>query len=271
MVFDPAAAPRDRTAFLTWFEQQTEWSEGHSYDDPAVTSENLATWYAAMRRAFPNMIGPDAYDIDADDENPRVTDYSIGKSVIYAAFAWSQTEAAYAVMRRLAAEHRVGFFNVSATEGEIWFPPADRQSDTTAISGLTLTLEGQPDFQAPSIALIEAAVDWLRPSIGPSFLILEWQAGSYAQVGGGENACTVELREVQAGGFQHWAAGIPGGDASKVVKIPGNGFEFQVRANEVLDNDTVKRILVAFAQNHAKPDMFAWRDMTADFAAQPAR
>lgn len=271
MVFDPAAAPRDRTAFLTWFEQQAEWSEGHSYNDPAVTSENLATWYAAMRGEFPNMNGPGAYDIDADGENPRVTDYSIGKSVIYTAFAWSQTEAAYATMRRLAAEHRVGFFNVSAREGEIWFPPVNHQPDTAAISGLTLTLEGQPDFQAPSIALIEAAVDWLRPSTGPSFLILEWHEGDYAQVGGGENACTLEWREYKPDGFRHWAAGMPGGDASKVVKIPGNGFEFQVRSNEVLGNEALKQVLVAFARKQARPDMFAWRDMTADFAAQPAR
>jgi hypothetical protein len=46
----------------------------------------------------------------------------LGRSVIYGAFAWSEAEAAHKLARELAAKHQVGFFDVSAEEGDIWFP-----------------------------------------------------------------------------------------------------------------------------------------------------
>ena len=119
MVFDPEAAPRDREEFMRWYRAQTEWSEDHSYDDPRVTIPALAGWFAEISEAFPPMNGPGASD---DYDNPRLTDYSIGRSVIYVAFAWSEADAAFETVRRLAIEHEVGFFDVSADEGEIRFP-----------------------------------------------------------------------------------------------------------------------------------------------------
>ena len=119
MVFDPNAAPRDREGFLSWYDTQTEWTEGHSYDDPRVTTPALASWFAEISQAFPPMNGPSASD---DYEDPKVTDYSIGRSVIYAAFAWSQAEPAFEAVNRLASKHGVGFYNVSSEEGEIRFP-----------------------------------------------------------------------------------------------------------------------------------------------------
>lgn len=119
MVFDPAAAPRDRDDFLRWYDTQTEWSEGHSYGDPQVTTPALASWFAEMAQAFSPMNGPLA---SKDYDNPKVTNYSIGRSVIYAAFAWSQAETAFEAVYRLAAKHGVGFYDVSAEEGEIRVP-----------------------------------------------------------------------------------------------------------------------------------------------------
>ena len=118
MVFDPHAAPRNQEEFLRWYDEQTEWSEGHSYDDPAVTTPALASWFAEMSQTFPPMNGPLASD---DLANPKVSDYSIGRSVIYAAFASSQGQLAYDTVRRLAAKHSVGFFDASG-DGEIAFP-----------------------------------------------------------------------------------------------------------------------------------------------------
>ncbi len=119
MVFDPAIAPRSRDEFLRWYDDQTAWDEGHSYDDPQVTTPLLAAWFAEMSEAFPPMNGPHA---SSDYDNPNVTDYSIGRSVIYAAFAWSVAELAFAEVDRLAVKHGVGFFDVSSNEGEIRFP-----------------------------------------------------------------------------------------------------------------------------------------------------
>lgn len=52
----------------------------------------------------------------------ELTDYSLGSSVIYAAFAYSVADEAYTAMRELAIKHKVGFFDVSSNEGDIIFP-----------------------------------------------------------------------------------------------------------------------------------------------------
>lgn len=119
MVFRKEAAPRNRTEFMQWYEDQTEWTEDHSYDDPANTSTELRNWYMEMIHTFPALNGPFASD---DDDNPNVSDYSVGKDVIYVAFAWPLAEQAYNKMLALAEKHAVGFFDVSGDDGDILFP-----------------------------------------------------------------------------------------------------------------------------------------------------
>ncbi|MBB3063693.1 hypothetical protein [Microbulbifer rhizosphaerae] len=119
MVFEPSAAPTERAKFMEWYQAQTEWSEDHSYQDHSVTSPALKAWFEEMINFFPPMNGPLASD-DIDDE--KVTDHCIGKEVIYSAFAWPVAEEAYRKMRELAIKHNVGFFDVSADQGEILFP-----------------------------------------------------------------------------------------------------------------------------------------------------
>ena len=121
MVFEPTAAPRDPETFMKWYRGQTAWTEAHSYNDPCVTSPNLSAWFAEMIGDFPPMNGPLA---SKDYDNAKVSDYCIGKVVIYVAFAWSEAQAAYEAMRRSAVNHSVGFYDVSGYPGEIWFPDA---------------------------------------------------------------------------------------------------------------------------------------------------
>ena len=118
MVFEPSVAPRRPDVFLEWYHDQTNWAEPHSYNDPKVTSPLLAGWFYEIIKRFPPMNGPLRSE-NIDD--PRVTEYSIGAAVIYTAFAWSQAEAAYKEVRRLAEKHHVGFFDVSGNS-EIIFP-----------------------------------------------------------------------------------------------------------------------------------------------------
>jgi hypothetical protein len=33
-VFDADVAPRGRAAFMAWYDQQTQWTESHGYNDP---------------------------------------------------------------------------------------------------------------------------------------------------------------------------------------------------------------------------------------------
>jgi hypothetical protein len=127
LVFDPASAPRDRAAFLKWWEQTAEWSERHSYDDPANTTPQLRAWYEEIRTTFRNLNGPGS---PTDDEllipgiESRLTDYSIGHHAVYAAFPWPEAETAYPLVRELAVKHQVGFFDASCDEAEpeIYFP-----------------------------------------------------------------------------------------------------------------------------------------------------
>jgi len=119
MVFEPTVAPTDRSEFMKWYECQAQWSEGHSYDDPCVSSPALQKWFEEMIQIFPPMNGPLASD-DVDD--PHLTDHCLGKDVIYSAFAWSVADEAYQKMKSLAIKHKVGFFDESAENGEILFP-----------------------------------------------------------------------------------------------------------------------------------------------------
>lgn len=119
MVFEPSSAPKNRKEFMEWYDAQTEWTEEHSYDDPKVTTPALQAWFTDMVETFPPMNGPLASD---DEDDPKVTDHNIGKYIIYSAFAWSCAEEAYTLMRELSIKHNIGFFDVSADNGEILFP-----------------------------------------------------------------------------------------------------------------------------------------------------
>jgi hypothetical protein len=120
MVFDPEKAPKGREDFLAWFHEQTAWKESHDYNEPVALAPILRPYFDELIRDFPPMNG--SYS-SKDVDDPRVTDYSIGSSIIYGAFAWSVSVEAHDHIRYLAEKHTVGFFDVSTENGEIWFPP----------------------------------------------------------------------------------------------------------------------------------------------------
>jgi hypothetical protein len=119
MVFNKAAAPKTRAEFMQWYEVQTEWTEEHSYDDPANTSVELRNWFMEVIQTFPAMNGLLASE---DEDNIYVTDYSIGKDIIYVSVAWTIAEQAHIKMFALAEKHGVGFFEASNDNGAIYFP-----------------------------------------------------------------------------------------------------------------------------------------------------
>jgi hypothetical protein len=121
LVFAPAKAPNEREAFLSWWEETSEWSEDHSYDDPKVSTPELQAWFLEMIKSYPAMNGPFSSEEFPEDDS-AVTDYSVGKEAIYAAFAWSKAEAAYEQVFSLAAKHQLGFFDASSETGAVWLP-----------------------------------------------------------------------------------------------------------------------------------------------------
>lgn len=126
MVFEKTKAPKTREEFMKWYEKQTMWEEEHNYQSVNVTSPALKEFFLEMIKTFPPMNGEFAPDDNAFLENEnlesRLTDYSIGYDVIYAGFAWSVAEEAYGIMRELAEKHKVGFFDVSGSSGDIILP-----------------------------------------------------------------------------------------------------------------------------------------------------
>ena len=122
MVFNPRKAPKSEPEFLEWYGSQTEWEEDHSYDDPKVTSNELRNWFMEMKEEFPALNGPySPADIEDRIDDDVITDYCIGKDVIYSGFRWSAAEKAYPKMLELANKHEVGFYDPSG-DGIIMFP-----------------------------------------------------------------------------------------------------------------------------------------------------
>lgn len=123
LAFDPAVVAD--TDFPGWWQVQSEWPEDHSYDDPEVTTPNLRAFYDELIRTFPPMNGPGSVTDDELLRDPglesRMTDYSIGTTLIYGAFAWSQARTGQATFMALAAKHGVAVALVS-DQGSILRP-----------------------------------------------------------------------------------------------------------------------------------------------------
>ena len=115
LAFDPAST--SDAEFAEWWDSQSQWNEDHSYDNAEVTTPALRAFLLALSQTFPPMNGPDAptdEQIDGDSElESRLTDYTIGSNLVYAAFAWSQADAAAALFGKLATEHGVAVAWVS--------------------------------------------------------------------------------------------------------------------------------------------------------------
>jgi hypothetical protein len=121
MVFESNDAPSDRALFLDWYNRQVQWGETHNYNDPAVPTAKLRSWFLDIIKQFPPLNGPLSTDELPTDED-SVTDYSLGQSVIYCSFAWSKAEQAHATVFELAQKHGVGFFDVSSNDSKLWLP-----------------------------------------------------------------------------------------------------------------------------------------------------
>jgi hypothetical protein len=116
LVFDPAHAPGEREAFLQWWNAQAEWSEPHPYNDPALTTPSLRAWFMEMIERFPALSGPRAASRDE-----RTASYCIGYHLIYVAISFDK-QATHERAYELAGKHRLGFFEASSPDGEIWLP-----------------------------------------------------------------------------------------------------------------------------------------------------
>lgn len=128
-VFDAAVAPRDKAGFKAWFDEQISWDEDHSYDDPRVSTPALQAFFEELSKTFPPLNGPfspleDELNVLDRDEEAYLTDYSMGKTLIYMGFAWSLADEAEQAVRLAAEHHAVGFYHLSYDE--VLFPDDPR-------------------------------------------------------------------------------------------------------------------------------------------------
>lgn len=247
MVFDTAVAPRDRTQFREWYDKQVTWQEPHNYNDPDIPAPGLREWFREIINIFPPMNPPSA---DDDPDNPKLTDYCLGRSVIYAAFAWSQAEHAYKQVKELAAKHGVGFFDVNGREGDIWWP----------MPSWKLQCESQGEIPMPLDLRFEELLNGLD-SKKNSFFVLEGRGGDYIQCGGGNAACSVEFRRYdQSGQYRHYAVGRAGG-SSEAAFIQMSTNKMTVRNSEVLNATDAAELFECFLSGKEIPPQYALREL----------
>ena len=114
LLFDKEKAPKSFDAFGAWQNTQTDWRADYDYNTPDGTAPALAAWFMEMKEIFPPLNGPFAPGDEAlaDDRiEKRLTDYSLGEHIIYAAFGWPVCEEACALAQKLAHKHGIGFYN----------------------------------------------------------------------------------------------------------------------------------------------------------------
>ena len=120
MVFQKTESIKNFDDFLNWKDGQISWEEDRDYNSLDGTAPKLAAWFMDMKESFPPLNGPYSPSDDeafADDDSERhLTDYSIGSSIIYGAFAWSVADEAHEKALVLAKKHSVGFFNFQTGE-----------------------------------------------------------------------------------------------------------------------------------------------------------
>lgn len=118
--FDLATAPSsDGILTASWYEQQVEWHEPHSYKMPAVTTLQLRSFYYESILTF-----PPAEDLEPFDTGITVGEYSIGYSLIYASFHWEHASQARELFLSLGIKHNVGVCEISQNPAVVHRPRA---------------------------------------------------------------------------------------------------------------------------------------------------
>lgn len=199
MIFDTAVAPRDRKQFLNWHDELEASEDYHRPDSNlAVIAPPMKDWFLEIIKTFPPMDGRFAVD---DTDNPKVTDYTIGRSTIYANFAWSQAANAFKLTRELAFKHGVGLLDLNSREADIWWP----------MPLWKLQCESRGEIPFPLDLDFHDLLNGLDSEVN-SFIILEGAGGEYIQCGGSNTACTVEIRRSERPGHhKRYVVGRKGG------------------------------------------------------------
>ena len=122
LVLDKHKRFKTSDEFLAWYDQVTKWDEDIDYNDYRHATPSLQSWFLEMKDIVRPMNGEFAPpDDEFDCGDYKEADYTIGKDHIYVAFAWSDAERVYPLVKELAKKHDVAFFDVSGS-GDLIYP-----------------------------------------------------------------------------------------------------------------------------------------------------
>lgn len=126
VIFDNTKVPRDKDAFMKWYLKQVKWEDNLDYNDyHNLTNQKMRGFFEELIKLYPPMNGLLALSDEELNENPeledKMADYSISKTMIYAALAWSEAEKGEQIFYHLTKKYGVGFFNCSSSDGKVFY------------------------------------------------------------------------------------------------------------------------------------------------------
>lgn len=141
-----------------------------------------------------------------------------------------------------------------------------------------LMLEDHRNVFPVSLKQVQAAVQKLAGTNGPTFLNLKDGEGNWAQAGGTNGRYRVEVRDVFGEGFQHWMAALPGcPDRSHTVvyyrnkcienKHAPRRCPLEATVANVLGLADVLAILTEYWATGQRSPHYAWDDVSQDWIA----
>lgn len=126
ILFDNTIAPKEKVQFINWTEEIMSWREDIDYNNPNnLVNPDLKSCFEELITLYPPLNGslsPSDEEWDnakwCEKWENKCTDYSIDKYLIYAAFAWSESNEAERTLKQLSKKYKIGYYGIS-TSGEI--------------------------------------------------------------------------------------------------------------------------------------------------------
>jgi hypothetical protein len=139
-----------------------------------------------------------------------------------------------------------------------------------------LTLEDHKNAFPVSLGQLQAAIQKLARSLGPTYLNLQDDGGNWAQAGGTNGRYRVEVRNVYGEGFQHWMATLPScNDRSATVvyyrnqctenEHPPRKCPLNATVANVLGLNDVMVILTEYWATGLQSAKYSWDDISKDW------
>lgn len=130
---------------------------------------------------------------------------------------------------------------------------------------MLLKIEGGHKIENPTKEQVFNELSSLD-GVDKTFMVLENNLGCYIQVGGGSDEFTVEVRIYSSvDEYKHWKAEISDIETTKMRSIYIAGTQVNVKQNQVLNGNTVQKLIESFINGELLCACVKWSDMTSMF------